>query len=184
MEIQELVEKYPNYIMSIYKTGSSVLPWIKNPHDEDYRVYINCTDNKIRDELQKYNPKNGHYIVRDGNKKQHPRTHSYQKYFEKPLYGEDLACNKYDIFENEKEYKQYIIQYCSIRTYTPEKKVWYHILTAIYLFDNKDYFITDEQAKNIQLCHDRKMTHEIYDYIKIRLNEWEEDISKQELGIE
>lgn len=176
MEINELIEKYSDYIISIYKTGSDILPWIKNPQDKDYRVYINGANNKIRDELQKNPPKNSHYIVRDGNKRQHPRTHSYQKYFEKPLYGEDLDCNKYNIFENEKEYKQYLINYCSIRTYTPENKVWYHILTAIYLFDNGDYFITDEQAQNIQLCHDRKMTPEIYNYIKIRLNEWDEKL--------
>lgn len=184
MEYKELIERYSNYIINIYKVGSSVLPWLKNPNDEDYAVYINCTDSKVKNELKKHNPQNGHYIVRDLTKKQHPKIYSYQTHFLLLLYGEDLEFNKYDIFENEQEYKQYLIRYCSIRQYTPERKLWYHILTAIYLFDNKGYFITDDQAENIQLCHDNKMTLELYDYIKTRLNEWEKDIPKTELGIE
>ncbi len=43
MNIEELKEAYGDWIVSIYRIGSSVIPWINHPHDIDYLIFV--TDN-------------------------------------------------------------------------------------------------------------------------------------------
>ena len=39
-----------------------------------------------------------------------------------------------------------------------------------------EYKITEEQAKNIQLCHDKQMSEELYFYIQQRLTEYSKEV--------
>ena len=54
----------------------------------------------------------------------------------------------------------------SRRSVRLKAKYWYHILTGIYLIQNGKYELTEEQAQNVNLCHDKKMTLEIYNSIQ------------------
>lgn len=125
-------------------------------------------ENPLREQIFANKPKNECWFIFNKQKFRDPKIYSYQRHFQKVLYGTPTR-GQYDIFENEIEYKQHLIQYGLGKPFEPQYKTMYHILTAIYLFDNGEYSITEEQAKNIQLCHDRKMTQEIYNFIQARL---------------
>ena len=183
MDIEYLKEKYPDWIISVYKTGSSMLPWIDYPRDTDYVIFVTTTSDERITQLFAERPKNECWIVADKNRLQNPHIYSYERHFEQLMYGEEVACEGYDIFDNQLEYKKYITNYALKKPYDTRFKHWYHVLTAIYLLDNGGYFVTDEQKANIKLCHDKQMTPEIYDYIQNRLLEYAENIndSKEEI---
>ena len=51
-------------------------------------------------------------------------------------------------------------------------KQWYHILTGIYLIQNGSYDLTYEQKHNIQMCHDKRMTSELFEWIQEQLQQF------------
>lgn len=169
MDAKLLKEIYGDWIVSIYKVGSSVLPWIENPHDTDYLIFVTDNHDMKMSELFERKPKNECWFVSCPNKTRHPRNWSYICNFKELLCGEPMASEEYDIFEHENEYKAHIVQCALGKPYNTQYKFWYHILTGIYLLNNGKYELTDEQINNVQLCHDKKMTQEIYDYIQNQL---------------
>lgn len=175
MNIEYLINKYSLYIKRIYKTGSSVLPWITNSHDKDYIIWVEAFPDIRGFELFAEKPKDECWFLETEDSKLNPKIYSYQKMFEEVLYDDMSPETKYDIFVND-EYKQYITKYALGKPYTPQYKWWYHILTGIYLLDNGEYKITEEQAKNIQLCHDKQMSEELYFYIQQRLTEYSKEV--------
>lgn len=98
-----------DWIKAIYKTGSAVLPWIADPHDEDY-VFIVDEQTTIPDkaEFYKYRPMNTTWIctTRPYLSKE---IFAYECHFAELIVGENSA-ELYDIFKNEAEYKHILIR--------------------------------------------------------------------------
>lgn len=176
-----IIEKIKQFdwIKAVYKTGSSVLPWIDNANDEDY-VFLVDKDTTTAQmvELYRHQPMAETWVCsRHGDL--FNGTGAYTCHYVELLYGKnDYAL--YDIFENAKDYKYrlylggYNVDFEKYKRF----KFWYHILTGIYLLQNGKYELTDEQIANVRLCHDKQMTREIYDYIQGMLLEY-----KVQLGL-
>lgn len=172
---KEDLDKYKPWLISLAKTGSSTLPWIENPRDTDYIFYV--TDNHVGKrmfELLQNKPYKECWII-DEFGQQAMRIYAYQYRFLKPIYGEDFPT--YDVLEHIPEYKEMLIRCGLDCEFNPYRKRWYHILTGIYLIQNGSYELTEEQAANVRLCHDRQMTQEIYNYIQEKLTEYKEELS-------
>lgn len=176
MNIEHTLKKYPQWIKAIYKTGSSVLPWIDKSNDIDYVIFVSSLDDSRLYQFYEERPKGECWFVAIDSTINNPRLYSYERPFEQLLCGEEMPTERYDIFENEKEYKAYVIQQALGRPYDNTHKCWYHTLTAIYLFDNGGYFLTEEQKANVVLCKNKQMTVELHNFIQTRLKEWQEEL--------
>ncbi len=177
---KELIEKYASLINSVYLTGSFVVPWIENSHDRDYVIFVNdIRDARIAD-LYKEKQKDECFLCTTVEKKQNPRIFSYERYFEQIQYGDFVESEGYFIFDHKDEYKQCLVDNGLGKPYDTRFKFWYHILTGIYLLDNGEYELTDEQIANVRSCHDKKMTQEIYDYIQKRLLEYKNELDNKQ----
>ena len=176
---KELIEKYASLINSVYLTGSFVVPWIENSHDRDYVIFVNdIKDARIAD-LYKEKQKDECFLCTTVEKKQNPKIFSYERYFEQIQYGDFVESEGYFIFDHKDEYKQCLVDNGLGKPYDTRFKFWYHILTGIYLLDNGEYELTDEQIANVRLCHDKQMTQEIYDYIQKRLLEYKNELDSK-----
>lgn len=175
------IEKFENlnWVIAIYKVGSSTLPWINSPNDTDYVFLVNENVSKKQlAELYQLQPENETWVC---NKRANlfNGIPSYNCTFAELVYGNNNYA-LYDIFDNVKDYKYrlfsggYNVDFEKYKRF----KFWYHILTGIYLLQNGKYELTDEQIANVRLCHDKQMTQEIYDYIQGMLLEY-----KVQLGI-
>lgn len=171
------LDQYKPWLISVAKTGSSSLPWINRPRDTDYIICVRDRSNpKAIFGLHKLKPENECWLI-DSLDNPTIRIYAYQYHFLEPVYG-DIFQN-FDIFQRSKEYKKRMIDYSLHHENDLKLKQWYHILTGIYMLQNGEYNLTDEQIKNVRLCHSRQMTQEIYDYIQQQLA-----IFKQELDVE
>ena len=103
------------------------------------------------------------------------RIFEYEYEFFKPIYGSEFP--RSTVLENIITYKELLIKLGRYK-YTPEVKMWYHILTGIYLIENGEYSLKEDQIKNVQLCHDKKMTPEIYEYIQQQLSIYEKELKE------
>lgn len=174
LSIEKLKEFEP-WLISVAKTGSVSLPWIKNPHDIDYVFYVNGKDNKKLVELFKLKPKNECWIVGELNI-QGSRPYSYEYYYLQPIFGTIFP--DYNIFNYKTEYKASLIKKGYNKALYSGQKFWYHILTGIYLLENDSYTLTDEQIANIRLCHDRAITEELYNFIQQKLTQYNAEIKE------
>ena len=91
---------------------------------------------------------------------------AYEYHYMQVLYGSQKP--DYNIFEHIHDYKTCLVKY-GLNRKIDDKKTWYHVLTGIYFLDNGEYSLTEEQTININLCHDKQMTAEIYQHIQERL---------------
>lgn len=172
---KETLDKYKPWLISVAKTGSSTLPWIDNPHDIDYIFYV--TDNhdaRKMFEIQSKKPYNECWLI-DEFGRQNMRIYAYEYHFLKPIYGEDFPT--YDVLEHIPEYKEMLVIRGLDCDFDPLRKEWYHILTGIYLIQNGNYELTDEQAANVRLCHNRQMTQEIYNYMQEQLAKYAKELN-------
>lgn len=167
MVTNEILEQFKPWLISVAKIGSSVIPWIDNPHDADYIFVVqNNQDIKKSVELRKYQPNNECWLLV-------PEERSltmigvYQYHWLEPVFGEKFP--QYDIFEHLDEYKETLVFRGLGKIFDPDFKHWYHILSGIYIIENGKYELTEEQAANVRLCHDRQMTQEIYGYVQEQL---------------
>jgi hypothetical protein len=101
------------------------------------------------------------------------RIYSYEYHFLKPIYGEIFPT--YDVLEHISEYKKMLVNDGFNKEFNQNIKLWYHILTGIYLIQNGKYELTEEQIKNVRLCHGKKMTPELYNYIQEQLSIYKEE---------
>lgn len=163
-----------DWIKAIYKTGSAILPWIADPRDEDYVFLVDEEQATIprKAELYDLRPINTTWIC-TSRPYLSKEIIAYECHFVELLAGEN-STELYDIFKNEAEYKWTLVKtgLGANLERTQTWKFWYHILTGIYLLENGDYALTDEQIVNVQLCHDRKMTKELYEFIQSKLAEY------------
>lgn len=176
---QEEFKNFSPWLVSVLQTGSRVLPWIDNPHDHDYEFYVADTnDYKQLSELYKNKPWGECWFTKPIDENLPLRTSSYVQHFSKPIYGDYFFDQ--DIFNCKDEYKKVLIK-------TNENvkggvksivwKGWYHILTGIYLLENGEYKLTEEQKANVNLCHDGNMTIELYNYIQEKLKAFKQELS-------
>lgn len=174
MTTVEAAAKFKSNIIAIVKSGSSVLPWINNPHDADYIIYTESDQGEWASEFYKLKPKNDCWFITDiSNKK--IRLFQYLYHYSQLVYGESIEPRP-DIFEYEKEYKSVLVE--QLNKQNRKQKYWYHILTGIYLLENRDYYLTEEQSQNVQLCHDKQITLEIYNYIQEQLSKYKVELEE------
>lgn len=172
---KEILDQYKPWLISVVKTGSSILPWIDEPRDTDYRFYVtNNTLSKKMAELYKCKPHKECWLI-DVIDQPKMRLFSYQNHFLVPVYGEYLPT--YDVLEHIPEYKTVLIKHGLDKEFEPFNKYWYHILTGIYIIQNNSYELTEEQAKNVHMCHGRKMTRELYDYMQEQLLSYKKELN-------
>ena len=166
MLLIEELNNYKPWLISVGLTGSSVLPWIEKPNDTDYIFYVtnNRTEEKLFS-LMKEKPYNECWFVQELDKAT-MAFYAYEYHFIKPIFGEKFP--DYDVLQHIVDYKKILIQHIN-NEFNPKAKYWYHILTGIYLIQNGKYELTEEQAQNVNLCHDKKMTLEIYNSIQEQL---------------
>lgn len=163
--------KYGSWIKAVYLGGSSANPYIPNPHDKDYIFIVeNEKDDRITDLFSKRGAGEC-FMVREDGKRYIPCPWSYSHHFSKLIWGIECGEN-YDIFKCANDYKKCLVDAGYKKDYTPERKIWYHILIGIYFLENGDYTLTDYQAEQVRLCHDKKMDYGIYRFIQSKLELW------------
>lgn len=172
---EEQIISFGDWIVAINKMGSAVLPWIENPNDTDYEVYVtSCKELTKLSKLYSYKNKEDSLFVRDEcwftRDKRPCAPYCYQYHYAQKLYGRDLP--EYNIFEHKEDYKQCLVK--AGLGATNSGKFWYHILTGIYMLENGDYTLTEAQIANIRLCHDQQMTTEAYEFIQNKLKEYQQ----------
>lgn len=166
------LDEFKPWLISVAKTGSRTLPWIEQPRDTDYIFYVkDLKDGKLMSKL--FSMKSGECwgvsLLRP-----FVGTFAYEYSFANLIYGDELP--KFDIFEHRDEYAACLVRK-GLGDKDKSKKSWYHILTGIYMLDNCSYILTEQQKTNINLCHQKNTSDEIYDFIQERLSQY-----KLELG--
>lgn len=171
---KDVLDTYKPWLISVAKTGSSTLPWIENPRDVDYIFYV--TENQNTEKMLKLYSKKPYkecWLI-DELGQQDMRIYAYEYHFLEPIYGEDFPT--YDVLKHIPEYKEMLINQGLECDFEPLRKAWYHILTGIYLIQNNSYELTEEQIQNVRLCHDKRMTQEIYNFIQEQLLKYREEL--------
>ena len=169
-----IINDFGRWIVSINKLGSSVLPWINNPRDNDYEIQVSSTNNRaLISKLYSYkkcedNMRESWFV----SEKRYCNLFCYQYHYAQKEYGEDV--DDYNIFEHKTDYKKCLVAF-GLNESNRDIKIWYHVLTGIYMLENGDYILTEEQAENVRLCHDRQMTEEIYNFIQVKLLEYQSE---------
>lgn len=172
----EEIQSYGSWIVSVAKTGSSILPWICNPRDTDYVFYVNdmSRDDLLLD-LLKHKPTNECWLVDSIHRDPVIRYYEYQNSFRQLVYGEWLP--DLDVLQNLQRYKQVLICAAFKKPYDTRYKLWYHILTGIYLIHNRSYQLNPEQSHNVQICHNFQMTPALYAYIQDSLQQFNDEFN-------
>lgn len=172
------LQQYSPWLVSVACSGSSVLPWISNPRDHDYIFYV--TDNTLGEkilDLLEHKPKNECWLFDIVNRPTTPRIFEYQTQFRVLVYGTYQP--SMNILEIPEKYKYTLVKTALGVPYTPNQKMWYHILTGIYMLENNSYELTSEQENNIRICHDREMSLELYDWIQHQLQQFASELQEE-----
>lgn len=152
-------------LLAIYKCGSGLL--LDNPRDNDL-LYIFETKEQAMDALIKN---------RDREKDIHFEWLGHNKIFlgcyayplMELLEGEEIdEFKKFSIFDHEEEYKDLLKSYA--KKLSLNDKRWYHILVAIYMYENGKSKLNKTQLKKVQKVHDEKgIDQEVKKYIMEKL---------------
>ena len=151
--------------LAVYKGGSSLL--LKKSRDTDL-IYFYETCYEAQQERYKYNRIGDidiHFL-----KAIKPRISLWccLYHFMELIEGENLHLDKFSIFDHKDEY----IECLKVNITMPKaNKSWYHILTAIYMFENNSYTLTEKQLEDIQQTHDNGISEELYQHIVKYLTE-------------
>lgn len=155
--------------MIVYKTGSAVNPYIGNPHDVDYIVFL--TDSEF-DTFNQTKYADGHLIKTQlSTYGDTIKVHSYLWGYMKLVEGQAVALpnffsKKAEWFEVAKTYLYYDGQRKShLDQNNKQRKSFYHLLMGLYIFENNSYYLTPEQANNVQLAHDGNLPQEVIEWI-------------------
>jgi hypothetical protein len=172
---KEELDAFKPWLKSVALTGSSTLPWINNPRDLDYKFFVeNTHKGTLVAKLLTQKPRDECWFIADLDPPS-MRIFEYEYEFFEPIYGSEFPRSR--VLEDINTYKALIIKLGKYQ-YTPEVKIWYHILTGIYLIQNGKYELTEDQIKNVQLCHDKRMTPEIYQFIQDQLSIYENELKE------
>ena len=145
--------------LAIYTTGSSLI--LKKPNDKDVVYFYPTKEEKI-EALRTYRH-DSEYDVHFAVAKTCVFLGCYIYHFMELIEGEDLHLNEFSIFDHKEEYIALLKK--AVNIYNRKSKKWYQILTAVYMFENNSYDLTEEQLKDIQQAHDKGVTKKLYTYI-------------------
>lgn len=183
---EEQLQSLSPWLLSVAETGSRTIPWIKNAKDRDLVFYVTnpgaCPEvkefRKLRD---KYRPAAECWILEEMSDLIY--LFGYQYKYLKPIWGTEFPT--WNIFdpEIEQNIKRYLIHWVAINNHLG-LKLWYHVLTLIYLFQNREYSLTEEQQIKVQECHDRKMQMETYYFIVNTVNSWAEEFNLPKIPLD
>lgn len=192
--IENFYRKECNEIEFIFQSGSSILPYIDNPHDVDIFVVfknrenmrekchnicilqrqlrelnisvavVPCQLNRLQNWLDESVP-----VERE----RFP-AYTYLLRYIQFLGGEDtLNLHGFDVL-SEPVRSRYIrsLKEAAVRAETIHDdnngkmdKCIYHILTGLYILQNNSYNFTPEQIYNINLAHDKECSEELYNWV-------------------
>lgn len=144
--------------MIVYKTGSAVNPYIGNPHDNDYIVFL--SDSEF-DSFNQTKYADGHLMKRQlSTYGDVVKVHSYLWGYMQLVEGEAVQLPNF--FDKKDEWlaeaKTYL--YYEGERKSPydqnnkQRKSFYHLLMGLYILENKSYQLTPIQSINVQLAHD------------------------------
>jgi hypothetical protein len=173
----EQLEALRPWLISVWQTGSTTLPWIESYGDRDIVFYVehNCPSEEVsqfRQFTRSLRPPNECWILEIVPDRKY--LFAYQYHFLQHIYGEDKP--EWDIFEPEMMRRtQSFLKHWVTRGVPLDSKLWYHVLTMVYMYKNGNYTLTAEQAANVRLCHDRKTTVDLYNFICDEVNHWQID---------
>ena len=155
--------------MIVYKTGSGVNPYINNPHDTDYIVFLSDTEFDSFNQ-RKYN--DGHLMKRQlSTYGDVVKVWSYLWGYMQLVEGKAVQLPNF--FDKKDKWlavaKSYL--YCNGKRKSPldqngkQRKSFYHLLMGLYILDNNSFELTTEQANNVQLAHDGNLPQEIIEWL-------------------
>lgn len=182
----DIISNLSPWLISIAETGSQTLPWIKNPHDRDLLFFTQgpATEEQraqFKQFRNHWSPGGECWMLEDINECVY--LFCYQYKFLNPIWGNEFPY--WDIFDPDIacRIKQYLVHWATINN-SLSYKLWYHVLTLIYLYQNKDYYLTTDQQLKVQECHDKKMSLETYNYIINNLNIWAEEFGRTKISLD
>lgn len=176
MTLEDVCKLDEPWLVSIARTGSTTLPWLDTAHDTDYMIYVSDGTGfqRVR-QLSKNKPLDECWIPAIL-ARQELQLYAYQYRFLVPVYGTQFPT--YDPLEHVLDYKKLLLEFGITRHLTRDCKRWYHILTGMYLIQNGKYELTEDQIHNVRLCHSRKMTTEIYNWIQSELLSYRKELKQ------
>ena len=155
--------------MIVYKTGSGVNPYINNPHDNDYIVFLG--DNEFDSFNQtKYN--DGHLMKRQlSTYGDVVKVHSYLWGYMQLVEGQAVQLPNF--FDKKDEWlsvaKTYLYYEGKRKSHLDQngkqRKSFYHLLMGLYILQNNSFELSTEQANNVQLAHDGNLPQEIIEWL-------------------
>ena len=148
-------------IKAIYTTGSSL--FLPKPNDKDVVRFYETKEEK-REALIKYRHDDERDVHFDYVRPLTVFLGCYIYHFMELVEGEDLHLADFDIFDAQikKDYVALLNKYASWLKH--DSKLWYHILTACYMYKNNSYDLTATQLKTIQSVHDKGVTDSKYKF--------------------
>ena len=189
--VEDLYSYVKDYVISVIIGGSHTLDYIDNKDDVDIFYVCENTENR-KTALFKYYEwtqlkdnkafKKEHkistlfYTIDMYNQKMLDRPWIYLFNFQVVLHGEykpqyDILSKKDDYIQVLKRALNYVIEY---KEQENKYHKWiYHILSGIYILENNSYTLTDEQIKNVNICHNLIETDkvaELFEYCVNKLN--------------
>lgn len=144
---------------AIYSCGSSLI--LDNPNDTDICLVFDDVEKKKYG--FEHSPHDTGYCLHFATKEYKPFIGCYAVPLMKKLGGEDIDF-KFDIFEEETKKEYIAILRNAVKKLKDDSKQWYHVLTAIYMYENGSYILTEEQKANVQEVHDNGITLELKNY--------------------
>ncbi len=196
--IKLFYNKFSKYIISIYLTGSRIIPFLE-PAATDYDFFILVNSNRSKNKIIKYLDGNtininGYKIdfrlwsVSEFNKYKISgitKWYDYQFHFmdnEEPIFGKKLVFksrlddNKVEyikamLYVTEVSYINYIKKYGNQSEFFP-LKMFYHILLWFYILINNSYTsFTKKQIDDIKKAKDCMFTtNDVYRYLTTMIN--------------
>lgn len=155
--------------MIVYKSGSGINPYINNPHDVDYVVFL-ADDEFYNFNQTKYN--DGHLIKAKlstyGDK---VSVWSYLWGYMQLVEGEAVQLPNF--FDKKDEWivvaKKYLYHRGKRKSHLDQnkkqRKSFYHLLMGLYVLENNSYKLTPEQANNVQLAHDGNLPEDVIEWL-------------------
>lgn len=181
LNLEELKDFTP-WLKAVVRTGSTTIPWINSPHDVDYIFFVQDLKNgALLEGVFNTFRKNGNCI---GIRQQWAHNNVpwlYEYHYVKLIFG-SIEIPQYDIFTMSKHCKKVIVNcYDAIleRHDKQAKKDWYHVLTTIYLLQNGDYYLTEEQKENVNFIHDNKFIPDnLYEYVGEAVEQYRQELKE------
>lgn len=163
-EVLNIFENNKDKLFTIEQGGSIILPFIRNPRDEDIIFVMKIGHNRsefknVIDQLKLNHPNIGVIFVYE-NDKLFNTTYAYLLHYRQSYYELPVRASEKDILENKELYMKVLIDKIKrmtslIKSYVYSKN-WYRIYLSLCIIDNNSYKLTSDQINIINMLHDNK----------------------------